>query len=389
MGRPAHEKKKAIDASVGGLVWVRRQNGYWWPGQILSQDELPKTTLPVPRPGTPIKLLGREDISLGWYNLEASKRVKVFRCGEFDSFIEKAKASTSNSSKKAGKYAHRGDAIIHALKIESACIQNYHPENTDVLFMLGSSAFSGIEELNELGSFVWDSGAQWQLKGKRKSNSRKMEVRNKHDSVYMSGTNLDSSFGKSGPTADIEFEMSSVMLMEPHTRGQADEPAIPQRLMQYRQSCSTVNPKYDASEFYLEDREVDSGLYDVTLEVDRRYQPQPVPYISPKSNLTGKSIIGHPLTVDVLEGGAVIEKRPHGRPRTKNVRPQQLIPPVKSRKWKKHDGSLRKSRKLSSLTGSPEPQEKPVVNMLVKPVLACIPLKVVFSRLNAALNNSI
>ncbi|CAI9780443.1 unnamed protein product [Fraxinus pennsylvanica] len=147
------------------------------------------------------------------------------------------------------------------------------------------------------------------------------------------GTNLDSSFGKSGPTEDIKFEISSVMPMEPHTRGQADKLAIPQRLMAYRQSCSTVNLKYDASEFYLEGCKVDSGLYDVTLEVDRHYQPQPVPYISTKSNLTGKSIIGHPLTVDVLEGGAVIEKMPCGRPRTKIISPKQLIPPVKSRKW--------------------------------------------------------
>ncbi|CAI9780448.1 unnamed protein product [Fraxinus pennsylvanica] len=101
-----------------------------------------------------------------------------------------------------------------------------------------------------------------------------MEICNKHDNVYMSGTNLDSSFGKSGPTEDIEFEMSSFMLMEPHTRGQADKLAIPQRLMAHRQSCSTVNLKYDASEFYLEDCKVDSGLYDVTLEVDRHYIKQ-------------------------------------------------------------------------------------------------------------------
>ncbi|CAI9780447.1 unnamed protein product [Fraxinus pennsylvanica] len=389
MGHPAHDKKKAIDASVGGLVWVRMQNGYWWPGQILSPDELPETTLPVPRPGTPIKLLGREDASLGWYNLETSKRVKAFRCGEFDSFIEKAKESASNLSKKTGKYARRSNAIVHALKIESDCIQNHHPENIDVPSTLGSSTISGTEELNELGSVCWGSDARWQLKGKRKSNSRKMEVRKKHDNVYTSGTNLDSSFRKSGPIADVKFEKSSVMPREPHTRGQTDELAVPQRLMPYRQSRATVNPKYNASEFYLEDCKVDSGLSDVTVEVERLCQRKPVPYISPKSKLTAKSIVGHPLTADVLEGGTVIKKRPRGRPRTKNVSPQQLIPQVKSRKWKKHEGSSRKTRKLSSLTHSPEPQEKLVVNMLAKPVLACVPLKVVFSRLNAALNNSI
>ncbi|CAI9780442.1 unnamed protein product [Fraxinus pennsylvanica] len=215
-----------------------------------------------------------------------------------------------------------------------------------------------------------------------------MEVRNKHDNVYMSGTNLESSFGKPGPIANVKFEMSYVMPMEPHTRGQADELAVPKRLMPYRQSRSTVIRSTKQQSFIR----VDSGLYDVTIEVERLCQPQPVPYISPKSKLTAKSIVGHPLTVDVLEGGAFIERRPRGRPRTKNVSPPQLIPQVKSRKWKKLNGSSRKTRKLSSLNCSPEPQEKQeklVVNMLAKPVLACVPLKVVFSRLNAALNNSI
>ncbi|CAI9780449.1 unnamed protein product [Fraxinus pennsylvanica] len=120
------------------------------------------------------------------------------------------------------------------------------------------------------------------------------------------------------------------MPMEPHTRGQTDELAVPQRLMPYSQSRATVNPKYNASEFYLEDCKLDSGLSDVTSEVERLCQPQPVPYISPKSKLTAKSIVGHPLTADMLEGGIVIKKRPRGRPRTKNVSLQQLIPQVKS-----------------------------------------------------------
>ncbi|CAI9766117.1 unnamed protein product [Fraxinus pennsylvanica] len=122
MSHSAHDNKKAIDASVGGLVWVRRQNGYWWPGRILRPDELPEAILSVPRAGTPIQLLGREDTCLNWYNLETSKRIKAFRCGEYDSYIQKAEASASISSKKTGgRYARRADAIIHALEIECAC----------------------------------------------------------------------------------------------------------------------------------------------------------------------------------------------------------------------------------------------------------------------------
>lgn len=116
---PAEAKSNGIDASVGGLVWVRRRNGSWWPGRIMGLDELSEGSLVSPRSGTPVKLLGREDASVDWYNLEKSKRVKAFRCGEYDECIEKAKASAANNNKKAVKYARREDAIIHALEIEN------------------------------------------------------------------------------------------------------------------------------------------------------------------------------------------------------------------------------------------------------------------------------
>ncbi|KAA0061116.1 Tudor/PWWP/MBT superfamily protein, putative isoform 1 [Cucumis melo var. makuwa] len=111
---------KAIDASVGGLVWVRRRNGSWWPGRIMGLEELSESCLVSPKSGTPVKLLGREDASIDWYNLERSKRVKAFRCGEYDEFIEKAKASVAIASKRAVKYARREDAILQALELESA-----------------------------------------------------------------------------------------------------------------------------------------------------------------------------------------------------------------------------------------------------------------------------
>ncbi|KAL4290519.1 hypothetical protein GQ457_14G006760 [Hibiscus cannabinus] len=128
MGSPDEPNVKGIDASVGGLVWVRRRNGSWWPGRIMGLDELSEGCLVSPRSGTPVKLLGREDASVDWYNLEKSKRVKAFRCGEYNECIEKAKASASNSSKKAVKYARREDAILHALEIESARLGKDHPD---------------------------------------------------------------------------------------------------------------------------------------------------------------------------------------------------------------------------------------------------------------------
>lgn len=104
------------DCSPGTIVWVRRRNGSWWPGRILGQDELPASQVVSPRTGTPVKLLGREDASIDWYNLEKSKRVKEFRCGEFDACIEKAKSC--QPVKRREKYARREDAILHALDLE-------------------------------------------------------------------------------------------------------------------------------------------------------------------------------------------------------------------------------------------------------------------------------
>ncbi|KAK8545588.1 hypothetical protein V6N13_066861 [Hibiscus sabdariffa] len=103
---------------VGSIVWVRRRNGSWWPGKILGLEELPASHLASPRTGTPVKLLGREDASVDWYNLEKSKRVKAFRCGEFDDCIERAESSQGMPPKKREKYARREDAILHALELE-------------------------------------------------------------------------------------------------------------------------------------------------------------------------------------------------------------------------------------------------------------------------------
>ncbi|XP_022745720.1 uncharacterized protein At1g51745-like isoform X2 [Durio zibethinus] len=108
---------------VGSIVWVRRRNGSWWPGKILGPEELPASHLTSPRTGTPVKLLGREDASVDWYNLEKSKRVKAFRCGEFDDCIERAESSQGMPPKKREKYARREDAILHALELEKELLR--------------------------------------------------------------------------------------------------------------------------------------------------------------------------------------------------------------------------------------------------------------------------
>ncbi|TYI47625.1 hypothetical protein E1A91_D13G187100v1 [Gossypium mustelinum] len=118
------ENGAGIDGGgVGSIVWVRRRNGSWWPGKIPGPEELPASHLASPRIGTPVKLLGREDASVDWYNLEKSKRVKAFRCGEFDDCIERAESSQGVPPKKREKYARREDAILHALELEKELLR--------------------------------------------------------------------------------------------------------------------------------------------------------------------------------------------------------------------------------------------------------------------------
>ncbi|KAG9155741.1 hypothetical protein Leryth_004013 [Lithospermum erythrorhizon] len=144
---------RAVDCSIGSIVWVRRRNGSWWPGKILGSDEISTAHLTSPRSGTPVKLLGREDASVDWYNLEKSKRVKTFRCGEFDQCISRAEASRGLPPKKREKYAHREDAILHALELEKQMLKKKYGEQN------GSSAAGGTN-LVVASNYLENDGAK-------------------------------------------------------------------------------------------------------------------------------------------------------------------------------------------------------------------------------------
>ncbi|KAJ8535881.1 hypothetical protein K7X08_034282 [Anisodus acutangulus] len=689
MGSSGESIVKAIDASVGGLVWVRRRNGSWWPGRILGPDELPQSFSISPRSGTPVKLLGREDASVDWYNLEKSKRVKAFRCGEYDECIEKAKAAAANSSRKAVKYARREDAIIHALEIESARLGKDHPDffsridkedgqhhtmeeshtssnpledskeideeltssednsnsaqelsQSGVSFEApnhiiaseeppvcgtrrrtpndseddgteGSKRMKGLDDLgmgvvsslkrkrsqvahvhdflkrksrhrpltkvlestamvsvpitceqlpsptgstlagvseskvfrlqsneseksfrtvlnndadsisvtcgngkpldafghthdsslvkrkqkeNEISSIlgstengssdrlfdvplvaeekqsaglsrtsqkaqggIWESSQGSQVEAmsfgseelndssstssgsddfhcfseRMEKGTSKWKLKGKRNSRHTSGK-VDNYRLKSRPVTEIQVDdlrgwSRNISLREAHMKGPTADMLTPQRLLPYRQSRFTVNPKYESSDFSLRHHIAVSSLYEVNLEVKASYRPQHVPYISLMSKLNGQPIIGHPLTVEVLVDGfcdnllvsgfecygssydldedhgenssalqgadIVYESKPSlaGKISTKHhmVRPRGS--PNKSPKTRKNGLLSKKIRKLSSLTGSHQQirEKKPVVEKLKGPAVACVPLKIVFSRINEALNSSI
>ncbi|XXG78103.1 hypothetical protein AAC387_Pa08g2118 [Persea americana] len=141
------EDGAVVDCSVGTIVWVRRRNGSWWPGRILGPNELSASHLMSPRSGTPVKLLGREDASVDWYNLEKSKRVKAFRCGEFNDCIERAESSQGIPIRKREKYARREDAILHALELEKEHLEkNQHRLGAaSTSICIGNNSFSPAE----------------------------------------------------------------------------------------------------------------------------------------------------------------------------------------------------------------------------------------------------
>lgn len=727
MGSSSEPNTKGIDSAVGGLVWVRRRNGSWWPGRIMGLDELSESCLVSPRSGTPVKLLGREDASVDWYNLEKSKRVKAFRCGEYEECIKKALASAANSSKKVVKYARREDAILHALELESARQSKDHPnlcsemdksagepqlvkesptmsdsskeiervdeesssfednsnsvpefsqsgvsfeepnqvgasreqsvqgtrrrtpndseddgtegvkrmkgledlgmgivsslkrkrsqvahvheflkrknrrrpltkvlESTAMVSVpvmceqlpnpIGSplrgvsdskvsglesneskrsfsmvlnnsdstgvscengislnasghnsdaslinykqkeneiSSMSGLpkndsaetlfdvpfveeekhprgfapilvscssqkphvgpggqssqssqvetvsvgnEELHESGSTssgaaadidsinqrIENGSSKWQLKGKRNSRygskNKRQDSRNSvnvddESNGYLAGLEPGDVFSiGSGRKVDTDSQVDELRgwggtrkLL--HMRGPTDMKLLPdcsptsQRSLPYRQSRFTVNPKYQTSDFPIRNYDTGSSLYEVNLEVKASYRPQHVPYISLMSKLNCQPIIGHPLTVEVLDDGFCdllvsgpecyltsssceldddpqekfsaftsvdfdYEAKPNiggGRVPTKHLTLHR-VSPSKSQKTRKNGLSSKKIRKLSSLTGSrkqSEDEKKPVVEKIKGPAVACVPLKVVFSRIKASLNGSI
>lgn len=308
------------------------------------------------------------------------------------------------------------------------------------------STSSGTADLNNLSQRIEKGTSEWQLKGKRNSRPRKIDMDDEAEThsapvdrdSFLAGSSqtMDSNrvggsllpggsscHVKSRPITETHVEefrgwsWNAPHRESHHAKGSTAEMAPPQRLLPYRQSRFTVNPKYDSSDFSLRHHTASSGLYDVNVEVKTSYRPQGVPYISLMSKSKGQPIVGHPILIEVLDDGFcddllsfsesyssnselhhnlnnVPSTHRGGNNKMAHKHRQRGRPPRKNRSLTKsrRNGLLsKKIRKLSSLTGSQKQSqlEKKLFGEKSKgPSIACVPLKVVFSRINAALNSS-
>lgn len=277
--------------------------------------------------------------------------------------------------------------------------------------------------------------SRWQLKGKRKSrhlsNYRKQDSRNSLDvddasDACLAGKVDGNSVSRSPSANDCDLLAKSKQFAESQVDGlcewnkrisyrksHASEPKtevkqllddslVPQKLLPYRQSRFTVRSRYQMPEFSVRNYGTNSLLYDVELEVQASYRPQHVPLVSLMSKLNGKAIVGHPLTVEIVEDGHCDsllsrvnvdpegDKNRYAVKHTATARTQAKQSPSlsKSPKTKRSGHLCKKIRRLSTLTGHNRHQNQPK-QMIQKSnvhVITCIPLKVVFSRINEAVS---
>lgn len=252
-----------------------------------------------------------------------------------------------------------------------------------------SSRNVGVNESGSTGS----AEQNWQSKGKRNTRYRMTEIKR-----YMC---------KDIPNAGHVVGSDQKVGCDGVSLG-------PDRPIPYRQSRLMIHPRHDMSDYPFRNYFVDSSLYDVELHVNASYQRrQHVPLVSLRSKYNGTAIVGHPLSVEVLTDGycdeivtnnattpvsvaedasaaemlnSVKQNSETGRISSSSKRAKSRSLSKSSSKMKKNGLLSKKIRKLSSLTGQQE--KKPVLEKPKGAVISCIPVKLVFSRLNEAVNGS-
>ncbi|XP_048630009.1 uncharacterized protein At1g51745-like [Brassica napus] len=504
---------KAIKASVGRLVWVRLRNASWWPAQTLLLEQLPQTSS-SPQLGTPIKLLGRDDVNVEWYVLEKSKSVKAFRCGEYDSHIDKAMAvaAAKAAKKKTAKLTRRENAINIALQIENAhlCSSSPEPEedgldsamsSQETLLKVqpkrrrtpndsedeGIKRMRGLEDIGkehvgaivvyrqEVGLNCGDSVSNGGDKAcpplslkrkrsqvvinandcsKRKNRRRQLTkvlestamttvtsgmepvesmksvsvvINNSSDSVscenVVGAKAKDSDISSLSVSAedDPSYQLYDVPLTGKAVNGSAcstnppDTQLVIYDLNRIEKSTSEwqlkgkrnsrqMSKKQEARRFvYGEEANNNSSLplpalFEVKIEVKASSNKPRVPLVSRMSELNGKAIVGHPVSVEALKeegycngkvmSQAVVKAKPLSSEKKSKKRKSQTAF-GKSKKKSSSSVSI-KTRRLSTLTSQKLTgrSKMQTTGKAKETVVACIPLKVVFSRINQVLKGS-
>ena len=182
------------------------------------------------------------------------------------------------------------------------------------------------------------------------------------------------------------------------------------RLLPFRQSRLMVHSKYLRSESSFTKLSCNASLYEVELVEKTNYRLKHVQLVSLMSKISCKAVVGHPLTVEVLDNGHCDDllgrpeldphrvESPHSvqsnssKGKTlgkRHARSFHSRPSLGRASKRKKSGQLsKKTRKLSSLTVQKQfaEESRPVEEKSKGSLIACVPLKVVFSTMNKGVN---
>ena len=259
----------------------------------------------------------------------------------------------------------------------------------------GSTSSAVADPESNISKTIEKGSSKWQHKGKRNSRHTKKTPTNETDDKQ----------NTSGAAKEEHLDGFDVGSDQKLAEDGSNELDSTPRLLPFRRSRLTVHSKYQRSEFSFTKLGCNASLYDVEVMVKANYRPQHVPLVSLMSELNCKAIIGHPLTIEVLEDGhcdelsSRSELDPRSVESSRSVQSSSLKGKTSGKRHArafqprsstgkalktKNSGQLsKKTRKLSSLT-----VEKQFVDESKSKgaFIACIPLKVVFGRLNDAVD---
>lgn len=369
MGGPVIERRG------GSVVWVQRQNGTWWPGRILCSNEIPSSGTVSRTSFTsrfPIKLLGRDDASVYWYNLEKSIRVKAFRCGEFDGCIKKAESSKTFTYTKSLKYTHREDAILHALQLEKQDQEKLerpvfvsgfkeggtHGERNqrakrskrfyspvDSIAFLEKSVYSQSSNMIPKPTHAAENSSSKStssLKSDSQSSHRKRERAAGHYALRPTKMSFKvisrpavNKWKHNGEVQNQHFKSRSVVSTDERSlefgfKTISFETLSKDVSQKYQLSPGNSLPEDTSSQSvsskFTTLKNSTKTLMDVRMTVQSTYRGEHTPLVSLMSRLNGKAIVGHPINIEVLYDSSMLPVKKESSHQLKNMsRMPQLV----------------------------------------------------------------